>query len=95
MAKGLIFFILVSPLVSLMVKAPSTLSLFPLSFLFSTIGSVGMGSSSYSSPVSSSNMLGFSPKGSSNSQPPKKREGWILDVVGLFGKNFPKLSLFL
>jgi len=67
-------------------KAPSTLSLFPLSFRFSDIGSVGMGSSSSSSLVGSSNLSGFSPKGSSNSQPPKKREGLLLDVVGVFGK---------
>ena len=93
--EGLIFFILVSPLVSIMGKAPSILSLFPLSFWFSTIGSVGMGSSSSSSLVGSSNMLGFSPKGSSSSQPPKKREVWLLDEVGVFGKNFPKLSIFL
>lgn len=40
-------------------------------------------------------MSGYSPKGSSSSQPPKKREGWLLDAVGVFGKNFPRLSLFL
>ena len=93
--EGLIFFILVSQLVSLMGKEPSTLSLFPLSFLFSAIGSVRMGSSSSSSLVSFSNILGCSPKGSSNSQPAKKREGWMFEAVGVFGKNFPKLSLFL
>ena len=46
------------PLVSLMGKTPSTLSLFPMSFLFLAIGSVGMGSP---------NMFGCSPKGSSSS----------------------------
>jgi len=61
--------------------------------MFSTIGLIGMGSSS--SPVGFSNMSGCSPKGSSTSHPLKKREGWLLDVVGVFGKNFPKLSLFL
>jgi len=76
-------------------KAPSTLSLFPLSFLFSAIGSVGMSSPSSSYPVGSSNMSSFSPKGSSSSQPPKKREGWFLEAVGVFAKNFPNLSLFL
>ena len=69
-------------------KEPSTLSLFPLSFRFSAIVSVGMGSSSSSSPIGSSNMSGFSPKGSSSSQPPKKREGWLLDAVGVFGIFF-------
>ena len=55
-----------------------------------------MGSSSYSSsPVGSSNISGFSHKGSSNSQPLEKREGWLFEAVGVFGKNFPKLSLFL
>lgn len=93
--KGLIFFILVSSLVSLMGKALSILSLFPLSSWFSAIGLVGMGSSSCPSPIGSSNMSGFSPKGSSNSLSPRKREGWLLDVVGVFGKNFPELSLFL
>jgi len=39
------------------------------------IGSIGMGSSSSSSPIGSSNMSGFLPKGYSNSQSPKKREG--------------------
>ena len=76
-------------------KAPSTLSLLPLSFWFSTTGLVGMGSSSSSSHVGSSNMSHFSPEISSNSHPPKKREGWLLDVVEVFGKKFPKLSLFL
>ena len=80
----------------MMGKAPSTLSLFPLSFIFSAIGSVGMGSSSSSSsPVGSSNILGYSPKGSSNSQPPKKKEGRLLYVVGVFEIFFPKLSLLL
>jgi len=69
--------------------------MFPLSFLFSAIGSVGMGSSSSSSLVGSSNIYGFSPKGSFSSQPLKKREGGLFEVVGVFGKNFPKLSLFL
>lgn len=76
-------------------KAPSNLYLFPLSFLFSAIGLVGMDSPSSSSPVGSSNMSGCSSKGSSSSQPLKNREGWLFEVVGVFGKNFPKLSLFL
>lgn len=95
MEEGLIFFILVSPLVFLMGKAPSTLSLFLLSFLFSATGSVAMGSCSSSSLIGSSNMSGFSPNGSSSSQPPKKREGWVFYAVGVFCENFPKLSLFL
>ena len=52
------FFILVSPLVSLMGKAHSILSLSPLSFLFSAIRSVGMGSPSSSPHVGSSNISG-------------------------------------
>lgn len=86
------FFILVSPLVSRMGKVPSTLSPFPLEFLFSAIVSEWMFSSS-SSSIGSSNILGCSPKGSSGSLPPKKREGWLCDVVGMLGKNFPELSL--
>ena len=39
------FIMLASPLVSLMGKAPSILSLSPLLFLFSAIRSVGTGSS--------------------------------------------------
>ena len=86
---------LVSPLVSLMGKEPSIISLSPLSFLFSAIRSAGMGSPSSSPPIGSSNISGCSPKGPSNSQPPKKREGWLFEVVGVFGGNFHKLSLFL
>lgn len=89
------FFILESPFVSQMGNTPSILSLSHLSFLFSAIRSVGMGSPYSSSPIGSSKISGYSSKGSSNSQPPKKKEGWILEVVGVFGRNFPKLSLFL
>ena len=93
--EGLIFFILLPPLVSLMGKALSILSLSPLSSWFSSTGSVGMGSSSYSYPIGSSDMSCYSPKGSSNSQSPKKREDWLLDVVGVFGKKIPDVSLIL
>ena len=40
-------------------------------------------------------IFGCSPKGSSNSQPPKKREHWLFEVVRAFGRNFPMLSIFL
>lgn len=86
-------FILACPLVSVMGKSTSTLSLSPLSFLFSSIVLVGMISSS--SPIGSSKLFGCSPKGSSSSQPLKNREGWLFEVVGEFGRKFPKLSLFL
>jgi len=94
-AEGLMFFIFASPLVSLMRKSSSILSLCPLPFLFSTIRLVGMGSSSFSSPIGSSKSSDYSPNGSSNSQPLKKREGWLFELVGVFGRNFLKLSLFL
>lgn len=83
------------PLVSIMGKEHLVLSLSPLSFLFLAIRSVRMGSPSSSPTIDSSNIYGFSPKGSSNSQPSKKREGWLFEVVGVFGRKFPKLSLFL
>jgi len=75
-------------------KVPSILSLFPIAFLFSAIGSRGM-FYCFASPIGSSNISGCSPKGSSGTLPPKKREGWLCDVVGVLGKNFPELSLFL
>ena len=94
--KELLFLILVSQLVSLMGKAHSTFFLFPFSFMFSAIDSIGMGSSSSSSsPVGSSNIYGYSPKGSSSSQPSKKMESWLFEGVGVFEKSFSKLSLFL
>ena len=76
-------------------KEPSILSLSPMSFLSSAIRSVGMGSPSSSPPVDSSKISGCSPTGSSNTQLLKKREGWVFEVVGVFGRNIPKLSLFL
>lgn len=51
------FFILASPLVSLMGKEPSIIHLSPLSFLFSTIRLVGMGSPSSFPPIGSSKTL--------------------------------------
>lgn len=93
--EGLIFLILVSPLVSLMGKTLTTLPLSPFPFRCSTIGSVGMNSSSSYFPIGSSNMSGFSPKGSSNSLLVKKKEFWLVDVVGVFDKNFLEFSLIL
>ncbi|MCY6524992.1 hypothetical protein, partial [Actinobacillus pleuropneumoniae] len=74
-----------------------TLNSFSISFVISisAIRSIGMGSPSFPPLVDSSKISHCSPKGSSNSQPPKKREGWRFEVVGIFGRNFPKLSLFL
>jgi len=66
-----------------------------MSLLFPAIRLVGMGSPSSSLPIDSSKISGCLPKGSSNAQLPKKREGWMFEVVGVFGRNIPKLSLFL
>jgi len=75
-------------------KVPSTLSPFPLTFLFSAMVSGGMVSSS-SSAIGSSYIFGCSLIGSFGSLPLKKREGWLCDVMGVLGRNFPKFSLFL
>jgi len=48
-----------------------------------------------SSYIGSSNMSSYSPRGSSLSQPSKKRDGWLCEAVGVLGKNFPELFLFL
>jgi len=70
-AEGLIFLILVSPLVYQMGKVPSILSPFPLASLCSAVGSKWIFSSS-SSLIGSSNMSRCSPNGSSWLQPPKR-----------------------
>ena len=74
----------------------STLSSFSISFVIYIVNTrlVGMGSPS-SPPIGSSKISGCSPKGLSNSHPSKKREGWLFEVVEVFGRNFPKLFLFL
>ena len=51
--------------------------------------------SSSSSTIGSSYISGCSPVVSSASVPPKKREGWLYDVVGVLGRNYHELSLFL
>lgn len=84
--EGLIFLILVSPLVSRMGKVAYIISPFSLAFLFSAIGCKGMVSSS-SYRIGFSNIYACSPKVSSWSQLPKKRKCWLCEAVGVLGKK--------
>ena len=83
-AKGLIFFILVSPSASHMGKALRIPAMVKIGASVPLIET----RSSSSSPISSSKYLEGSPIGGSLSLPLKKSEGWIGGDVGVLGKIY-------
>ena len=78
------FFILVSPFVSLMGKALWILAMVKIG----EVGPLVETRSSSSSPIGSSKYLEGSPIGVSISLPLKKSEGWLGGDVGVLGNIF-------